>query len=175
MSEETAAVPPEAAPAGAPQMKTEPSAGMSHTRDVPLVPETQHVFILQQLSVFLENQPGRLREAVAQLAAAGVNLRALSIAETERYGIMRLLADDTHKAAAALHEAGVTSVVSDVIGVEVPDRPGGLGELLSVLGTEVSVDYMYAELQGRGDRALLIMKLDPADRALDLLHDSGLY
>lgn len=138
--------------------------------------DDEHVQLLSQISVFLENRPGRLSEVVSGLAAAGVNLRALMIAETERFGILRIIPDNLPAARGALTEVGITHRVSPVIGVEVPDRAGGLAELLGVFdGTDVSIEYMYAELAGRGDRALMIMKFDPADEALRLLVSSELY
>ena len=90
------------------------------------------VVLLDQISVFLENRPGSLAAAAAALADAGTNLRALSIAETERFGIARLIADDTEQALATLQQAGFTSRVSKVFGIQVPDRPGGLAHLLQI-------------------------------------------
>ena len=137
--------------------------------------EDDHVVALRQLSVFVENEPGRLEEVARVLADAGVNLRALAIAETAHFGILRVIADDPAPAGAALDAAGIVTKVTDVVGVEVPDRPGGLAELLGVFtGSAVSIEYMYAELSGRGDRALLIMKLEPVEDALRLLGEAGL-
>lgn len=137
--------------------------------------EDDHVVALQQLSVFVENEPGRLEEVARILADAGVNLQALAIAETAHFGILRVIADDTDAAVAALQTAGIVARVTDVVGVEVPDRPGGLAEVLGVFsGTGVSIEYMYAELAGRRGRALLIMKLEPAEDALRLLARAGL-
>ncbi len=131
--------------------------------------------ILQQVSVFLESEKGRLAPVVRHLADRGVNLRALMLAETDRFGILRFIPDDAVRALAAVQELGNTARISEVIGVEVPDRPGALADILDVFdGTEVSVEYLYAELAGHEDRALLVLKLDPADRALALLEASGL-
>ncbi|MDX5318102.1 MAG: ACT domain-containing protein [Actinomycetes bacterium] len=129
----------------------------------------QHVRVLQQISVFLENRPGQLAEFAAALAERGVNLRALSLAETDRFGIARAIADAPETALAALHEAGMTATVTDVVGVEVPDRPGGLAHLLDVFDGVVSVEYMYAAFPGAGGRRVLIMKLTPVDLARDIL------
>ena len=133
------------------------------------------VVLLDQISVFLENRPGSLAAAAAALAEAGTNLRALSIAETERFGIARLIADDTEQALATLQQAGFTSRVSKVFGIQVPDRPGGLAHLLQVFDGEVNVEYMYADLKGVGSNSLLIMKLEPIDVAMEILADAGLY
>ncbi len=138
--------------------------------------DDEHIFTLRQISVFLENRPGRLAQATRCLAEAGVNLSALSIAETERFGIMRIIADDPDAAIAALSAAGLTTRTTDVVGVEVPDRSGGLADLLEVFdGTPVSVEYMYAELSGRDGHALMIMKVTPREDALELLYEASLY
>jgi hypothetical protein len=126
--------------------------------------------ILKQISIFLENKQGMLATVTRSLSEKGINIRALSLADTERFGILRIIADNTETALAALHDMGVTAKVSDVVGVEVPDRPGGLAEILSRFeDASISLEYMYAEVQGKGDNALLIMKLDPMDRALQIL------
>ena len=134
-----------------------------------------HVVQLRQISVFLENKPGNLAAVVQVLADAGTNLRALTIAETERFGIVRLIADDATRALTALHEAGFTSRVNKVFGIQVPDRPGALAELLRVFDGNVSVEYMYADLKGVGANSLMIMKLEPVDVAMEILADAGLY
>lgn len=130
--------------------------------------------ILQQVSVFLESKKGRLAPVIKHLAERGVNLRALMLAETDRFGILRFIADDPQKALAAVQELGNTARLSEVIGIEVPDHPGALADILATFdGTEVSLEYLYAEMAGRGDRALLVLKVDPADKALALLAAAG--
>lgn len=138
--------------------------------------EDEHVFELRQVSVFLENRPGVLADATRTLASAEVNLRAAMIAETERFGILRVITDSPDAAVAALESAGFRTQLTDVVGVEVPDHAGGLAELLDVFeGSSVSIEYLYAELAGRLGRALLIMKLTPRDQALKLLREASLY
>ncbi|SMO58196.1 ACT domain-containing protein [Propioniciclava tarda] len=138
--------------------------------------EDEHVFELRQVSVFLENRPGVLADATRTLASAEVNLRAAMIAETERFGILRVITDSPAAAVAALESAGFRTKLTDVVGVEVPDHAGGLAELLDVFeGSSVSIEYLYAELAGRLGRALLIMKLTPRDEALKLLREASLY
>ncbi len=135
-----------------------------------------NIVLLKQVSVFLENRPGALAEVTRTLATAGVNLRALMIAETERFGIMRIITDDVDAALAALAARRITTRTTDVVGAVVPDRAGGLAQLLEVFdGTAVSIEYMYAELSGGTGGALLIMKLTPADEAVALLKSAGLY
>ncbi len=130
--------------------------------------------ILQQVSVFLESRRGRLAPVVKHLGERGVNLRALMLAETDRFGILRFIADDPQAALAAVQELGNTARLSDVVGVEVADHPGALGDLLAVFDdTDVSIEYLYAELAGRGDKALLVLRLDPMEQALALLESAG--
>ncbi|MFZ0529177.1 MAG: hypothetical protein WAL91_01400 [Propionicimonas sp.] len=130
--------------------------------------------ILKQVSVFLESRRGRLAPVVKHLGERGVNVRAMMLAETDRFGILRFIADDPDAALAAVQELGNTALVSDVIGVEVPDRPGALGDLLTALdGSEVSIEYLYAELAGRGEQALLVLRLEPVDQAVALLEAAG--
>ncbi len=133
-----------------------------------------HIVALKQISIFLENRVGALASVIRALADAGVNLRALVIAETERFGVLRIVADNTALALATLRAAGVVAKITDVIGVEVPDQTGGLADLLGVFDSEVNIDYMYAESAGPAGRALLILKVDPISRALELLREAGI-
>lgn len=130
--------------------------------------------LLRQISIFLENKQGRLAAVTETLSEAGVNIRALSLADTERFGILRIIADNTESALTALHTAGVTAKVSEVIGVEVPDRTGGLHEILALFeAAAVSLEYLYAQVQGRNDKAVLILKAVPAEGALTALQNAG--
>ena len=131
--------------------------------------------LLRQISIFLENKQGILAAVTQNLSDAGVNIRALALADTERFGILRIIADNTEAAVNALRNAGVTAKVSEVVGVEVPDRAGGLAEILSLFEkSAVSLEYMYAQVQGRDDKAVLIMKLAPQQRAVEALSSAGM-
>lgn len=131
--------------------------------------------ILRQVSVFLETGQGRLAPVVRHLAERGVNLRALMLAETDRFGIVRFIADDADAALAAVQELGVTARISEVFGIEVPDRPGGLADLLALLDhAQVSVEYLYAQLADADGRALLVLKLTPPDQAAKVLAQAGI-
>ncbi len=132
------------------------------------------VQVLDELSVFLENRPGQLRRVTDSIADAGVNLRALSLGESEHFGILRLLVDDLPTAEAVLHGLGIATRVTPVIGIDLPDEPGALASLLTLIGDEVNIEYSYAELSGPAVGALLIVKADPLDTALDRLRDAGL-
>lgn len=141
-----------------------------------LLAADDHAVALRQVSVFLENARGKLAEVLRRLADADVNLRTLSLAETERFGIARMIVDDPDAAVAALSELGVTTMVVDVIAVEVPNRPGGLADIVDVFDRAgVNVRYVYAEMGGAGERAVIIMRLDPSEGALRVLTDAGVH
>jgi hypothetical protein len=129
---------------------------------------------IQQLSLFLENKPGRLAEPCRLLAGAGINIRTLSLADTQQFGILRLIVSDWQRAAGLFHEAGFAFNVTEVLAVEVPDRPGGMAEVLGVFDTSsVNVEYMYAFTFGREGRAILIFRFDKPDEAIALLQSAG--
>jgi hypothetical protein len=130
---------------------------------------------IHQLSVFLENKPGQLFQACRLLADAGLNIWTLTLADTEQYGILRLIVPDWDKAASLLEQAGYVVNVTQVVAVEVPDRPGGLADLLGTLDDGgVNIDYMYAFTFGRNDRAVLIFRFDRAAAAIELLQRAGI-
>ncbi len=125
---------------------------------------------VEQLSVFLENKTGRLAEVTQALAAAGVNIRALSLADTSDFGILRFIADNTEKARATLKEAGFTVGRTQVVALRVEDTAGGLDHVLQCLkGEGVNVEYMYAFVQRDTCSATLIFRFDDIDRAVETL------
>jgi hypothetical protein len=127
---------------------------------------------IHQLSLFLENRPGQLIEPCGILARAGIDIRTLTLADTQQFGILRLIVSDWQAGARALREAGYVTNITEVVAVEVPDRPGGLAELLELLdGSRVNIEYMYAFTFGRADRAVLIFRFDDPDRAIRLLEE----
>lgn len=130
---------------------------------------------VEQLSVFLENKAGRLAEVTRALAGAGINIRALSLADTSDFGILRLIVDDTDKAKTILKDAGFTVGCTSVVAVEVDDRPGGLDHILhSISGEGVNVEYMYAFVQKGGSSATLIFRFDLTDKAITVLTSKGI-
>jgi len=130
---------------------------------------------VEQISIFLENKAGRLAEVTRVLSEAGVNIRALSLADTSDFGILRLIVDDNDKAKAALKEKGFTVGKTDVVAVEVEDRPGGLSRILGVLSQgNVNVEYMYAFVQFSGKDAVLIFRFDDIDAAVKLLQENNI-
>lgn len=130
---------------------------------------------VEQISIFLENQSGRLAEVTGILAKAGVNIRALSLADTSDFGVLRLLVDDNDKAKNALKEKGFTVGKTNVVAVAVPDQPGGLHNILASLGNGgINVEYMYAFVRQSGQNAVMIFRFDNTDEALRVLADAGI-
>ncbi len=128
---------------------------------------------VEQISIFLENKSGRLAEVTRILAASGVNIRALSLADTADFGILRLIVDQNDRAKHALKDSGFTVGKTEVIAVEVPDRPGGLAHILRTLdAASINVEYMYAFVQRSGDNAILIFRFDELDKAIQVLTDA---
>lgn len=130
---------------------------------------------VEQISVFLENRAGRLAEITRVLGEAGVSIRALSLADTSDFGILRLIVNDNDKAKAALKERGFTVDITNVVAVEVEDRPGGLNHILEILSEEdINVEYMYAFVQCSGENALIIFRFDDIDAAVKILLDNSI-
>jgi len=125
---------------------------------------------VEQLSIFLENKAGRLAEVTRALSRANINIRALSLADTSEFGILRLIVDDHEKAKTVLKEQGFTVGRTNVVAVAVDDRPGGLDNILHLLsGHGINVEYMYAFVQAGGKSATLILRFDKTDEALAVL------
>lgn len=129
----------------------------------------------EQISIFLENRAGRLAEVTKVLSDASINIRALSLADTSDFGILRLIVDDFDKAKTVLKENGFTVGKTNVVAVEVPDQPGGLHKLLEVLNARsINVEYMYAFVTQSGKNALMIFRFDRTDQAIETLKDEGM-
>ena len=129
---------------------------------------------VEQISIFLENKSGRLAEVTGLLANAGINIRALSLADTSDFGILRLIVNDTEKAKTILKDNGFTVGKTEVVAIEVPDRPGGLAGILKTLGEKgINVEYMYAFVQSSGEHAIIIFRFDDIDSAIEALQTAG--
>ena len=127
---------------------------------------------IHQISVFLENRTGQLAEITRLLAEKNVDIRALSIAETADYGLARMIVDDAHKASSVLLEHGDVLSMTPVWAVEVPDAPGGLAELLSLLAQEkVDVEYMYSLFTHKEGMAYMVMRVSNEPKFLSALGD----
>ncbi len=128
----------------------------------------------EQISIFIENKSGRLAEITRILGEAGINIRALSLADTSDFGILRLIVNDREKAKTVLKEKGFTVSKTEVVAVEVPDRPGGLSEILQVLDSQgINVEYMYAFVERCGENAVIIFRFDETEKAISSLKASG--
>ncbi|MCG5500589.1 ACT domain-containing protein [Ectothiorhodospira lacustris] len=131
---------------------------------------------LQQLSVFLENRPGHLAEPLALLSRKGINILSLSLADTADFGILRMIVRDWEQAAQALKADGWVVKLTEVVAVDVEDRPGGLAEVLQAAGkAELKIEYMYAFSLRRNNRAALIFRFEEPDRAIDALSAAGCH
>lgn len=125
---------------------------------------------IHQISVFLENRTGQLAEITRLLAKENVDIRAISIAETADYGLARMIVDDSHKASSILLQHGDILSMTPVWAVEVPDRPGGLAELLEVLANaHVDVEYMYSLFAHQAGKAYMVLRISDEPKFLDAL------
>jgi hypothetical protein len=129
---------------------------------------------VEQIAVFLENKSGRLAEITGVLAEHNINIRALSVADTADFGILRLIVDKVDEAKKVLKENGFTVGKTNVIAVEVPDKTGGLAGVLKTVETEqLNVEYMYAFVNKTGENAVLIFRFDDMDKAIEALQRTG--
>jgi len=130
---------------------------------------------IKQVSVFLENTTGRICEVTQILAEKGVNLRAINIADTATFGILRLIVDKTDIAHNALVAAGFTTRVTDVIAVEIDDKPGSLDLLMRIFQqAEINIEYLYASLQGCSGKAVVIFRLEDMEKGQEILETNGI-
>jgi hypothetical protein len=131
---------------------------------------------LQQLSLFLENRPGQLRAPCEALGKAGIDILTMSLADTAQFGILRLIVKDWQRARQVLEATGMVVNVTDVVPIEVEDRPGGLASALAVVEEAgLGVEYMYAFAAGRSPgKAAIIFRFEEPDRALAALRSRGL-
>lgn len=131
--------------------------------------------MIEQVSVFLENKSGRLAELTRVLGDAGINMRALMVADTSEFGVVRIVCDRPHEAVRALEGVGFGASLTDVVAIEVPDRPGGLADVLDVLGAEgLNVEYAYCFIDPSGSAAIDIVRVDDSARAAAALRAAGI-
>ncbi len=129
---------------------------------------------LKQISIFLENAPGRLYEASHALAEAGLNLRSLCISDTSDFGILRILISDVNKARSVIMEKQLPAKVDDVVAAELQDTPGSLaGVLKHLMEARINVDYMYALAGGTSGTAVMIFRFSDNDKAINILKKNG--
>ena len=129
---------------------------------------------INQLSIFVENKAGTVAEITKSIAKAGVSIRALSVADTQEFGILRLIVSDVEKAKAALSESECVVSVTMVIGVEIPDVAGGLSEVLELMSeNSINVEYLYAFITISGKHAYVVLRVEDNDKAAKILTQKG--
>ncbi|HHW03978.1 MAG TPA: ACT domain-containing protein [Thermoanaerobacterales bacterium] len=130
---------------------------------------------VKQISVFLENKPGRLSEVTRVLSEKNIDISAISIADTTQFGILRMIVNKPEEAVAAIKEAGFPVSTTDVLAVEVADRPGGLNHALQVLRqADVSVEYLYSFIKRNEDKALILFRVEDPQKAVKALEAAGI-
>ncbi len=129
---------------------------------------------IDQISIFIENRSGRMAQITSALGDVNVNIRAMSLADTSDFGILRLIVNDVEKAVEVLKNKGFTVRISQVVAVKIKDQPGELGKFLTVLEKAgLNVEYMYAFVQKSGEHAVVIFRFDDLDRAIDVIQGVG--
>lgn len=130
---------------------------------------------ITQISVFLENRKGRLADVCSLFGDNNINIRALTVAETESFGVMRLVVDKPADAVNLLKQNGFTANLTNVVAVEVDDSPGGLARILKVLSkNEINIEYMYGFIEKFSDKALMVFRFDNPDAAANILQEKGI-
>ncbi len=130
---------------------------------------------IQQISIFLENAAGRLAEVTRVLRDGGVNLRAIMIADTADFGILRVIVDDPSKAISILEKAKFTTKTTDVLAVTVSDKVGSLAGVLSLFEkNKVNIEYLYAALNKIGETAVIIFKVEEIEKGMKMVKENGL-
>jgi len=129
---------------------------------------------VKQVSVFVENKEGRIKKAINTLAQENINIRALSIADTTKYGILRLIVSDNKKAIDALEKDNFIVKENEVILLAIPDEPNGLNSTLSVFEEKgINLEYLYAFVSSKTDEAIVVMRLENMEKAIEALENSN--
>ncbi len=130
---------------------------------------------IKQISIFLENTAGRIADVTRILKNGEVNLRAIMIADTADFGILRIITDDSEKALTVLKQAKFTTRTTDVLAISIKDTVGSLHDVLSLFEkNSLNIEYLYASLEKTGDRAVIILKVEDAERGVKLIQENGL-
>jgi len=129
---------------------------------------------INQLSIFVENKAGTVADITKSIASAGVSIRALSVADTQEFGILRLIVSDVEKAKDALHKNDCVVSVTKVIGVEIPDVAGGLSSVLELMSeNNINVEYLYAFITISGKHAYVVLRVEDNEKAAKILIENG--
>ncbi len=130
--------------------------------------------IIKQISIFIENRPGRLAEITDIISKNDINIRALSIADTTNFGILRIIVDNPELVEEKLRQNNITASITSVLSVGIKDRPGGLADVLQLLAKNgIAIEYMYAFLAKKEDEAYVIMRIEKEKEAKELLLSNG--
>ena len=130
---------------------------------------------IKQVSVFAENRTGGILDVIRALGEGGVDIRALSVADTQGFGILRLIVDNIDKAKAMLSDSGTIYSITDVVGIKVPDSPGGLSSVLTLLAdNQINVEYLYAFVSVPGTSAYVVLRVADNDEAIRVLTSNGI-
>lgn len=130
---------------------------------------------VKQISIFLENRAGRLEEITRVLAEGNINIRALSLADTSDFGILRLIVNQPEEAMKLLRKVGFTVRENSVFAVEVDDQPGGLHRILRLFGNAgISIEYMYAFFEKKSEKAVMIIRVEKTDQAINALREANI-
>ena len=128
---------------------------------------------VKQISIFVENKEGRIKKAINTLAGENINIRALSIADTAKYGILRLIVSDNEKAIKSLEKDGFIVKENDVIILAIPDKPNGLNSTLEIFENKgINLEYLYAFVSSKTDEAIVVMRLENMEEAIEALENS---
>lgn len=131
---------------------------------------------VQQLSVFVENKPGQLAEFCKLLRENQIDMRALSIAETKDFGILRVIVDDSYRAACVIKDAGYVFSMTKTIAISVPDEPGSLYRILDILkDADINLEYTYAFITRKKDTAYMILRVADNEKAIEALTNNGVH
>ena len=132
--------------------------------------------LIKQISIFIENKMGRMAEITKIIGDAGIDIRALSMADTSDFGILRLIVNKPDLAVEKLKAAGLTVSLTDVIAVGIDDKPGAFAEVVSAMSDAgINIEYMYAFISREHSRAYVILRVEAAEKSLQILRDAGIY
>ena len=130
---------------------------------------------IKQISIFLENTAGRIADVTKVLKDNSINLRAIMIADTADFGILRIITDDSEKALSVLKEAKFTTKTTDVLAISISDKVGALHDVMALFQNNgINIEYLYASLEKTGDTAIIIFKVEDADKGLKVIEENGL-
>lgn len=131
---------------------------------------------VKQISIFVENKAGKLAELTEYLQKSQIDMRALSIAEAQDFGIVRIIVDDAYKTSCVLKDAGYVASITPVLAVEMPDEPGSLFRILKILGDGgVNLEYMYAFLTRKAATAYMVLRVENNEKAIEVLNKNGIH